>query len=84
MLQDIPLFDGCLDASMEHSKNIIEINSALVKDISISESVEHMDKSRKFKCAECKEIVSLDDKFNEDLKDNQMCKLCTRTAEYGE
>ena len=24
MLQDIPLFDGCLDASMEHSNNIIE------------------------------------------------------------
>ena len=27
-------------------------------------------------------IVSLDDKVNDDLKEDQMCKLCTKFAAY--
>ena len=30
-----------------------------------------------------KEIVSIDDKFNDDLQEDQMCKLCTMTQAYG-
>ena len=86
------VFPNSMDALMytakDHSDNIIEdtpkINSVIVKDKDICEYKEHMDKSKKFKCAECKEIVSHNDKFNENLKENQMCKLCTMTAEYGE
>lgn len=33
------------------------------------------DKTTKFKCFKCKDIVSLEDKFNDDLKEDQMCKL---------
>ena len=32
-----------------------------------------------FKCFQCKDIVSLEDKFNDDLKEDQMCKLFTMT-----
>ena len=45
---------------------------------------DNFDKSTKFRCYECKEVVSRHNKFNEDMKENQMCKLCTMTAEYGE
>ena len=48
--------DALTHTAKEHSKNIIEnspkINSAIVKDVNISESVEQTDKSSKFKCAE--------------------------------
>ena len=30
----------------------------------------------------CKNIVSIDDKFNDDLKEDQMCNLCTMFAAY--
>ena len=80
--------DALMHTAKDHTKKIIEefpkINSDIVKDAIISDNKEHLDKSTKFKCAECKEIFSNTDKFNEDSKENQMCKLCTMTAEYGE
>ena len=80
--------DALMHTARDHTKKITEefpkINSDIVKDEIKSDNKEHLDKSTKFKCAECKEIVSNNDKFNEDLKENQMCKLCTMTAEYGE
>ena len=77
----------------EHSHNIKEIssnkakenkdhiNSDVTKDI--YEEQDNFDSSSKFKCFNCKEIVSLDDKFNDDLKEDQMCKLCTMFQAYG-
>ena len=41
-------------------------------------------KNMQFKCVKCKNIVSLDDKFNDDLKEDQMCKLCTMFAAYDD
>ena len=43
-----------------------------------------IDKNIQFKCVKCKNIVSLDDKFNDDLKEDQMCKLCTMFAAYDD
>ena len=39
--------------------------------------------STNFKCFKFKEIVSIDDKFNDDLQEDQMCKLYTMTQAYG-
>ena len=58
-------------------------NEPRVRDLQKSDNEDNFDKSTKFKCYECKEVVSLHDKFSEDVKENQMCKLCTMTAEYG-
>ena len=72
----------------EHSKNVIE-NISVKKQLSnqheedISEYKENIDLSIKFRCYKCKEIVPINDKFNDDLQENQMCKLCTMTEAYG-
>ena len=58
-------------------------NEPRVRDLKKSDKEDDFDKSTKFRCYECKEVVSLHDKFNEDVKENQMCELCTMTAEYG-
>ena len=44
---------------------------------------DNINTSTYFKCFQCKEIVSINDKFNDDLQNNQMCKLCTMTQAYG-
>ena len=49
----------------------------------IAEDKDSFDRSTKFKCFKCKEIVSLDDKFNDDIQEDQMCKLCTMFQAYG-
>ena len=77
----------------EHSNDIKEISSKKPKDNKHninsdvnkdnSEERNNFDSSSKFKCFNCKEIVSLDDKFNDDLKEDQMCKLCTMFQAYG-
>ena len=89
ILPGISQFNGCLIAYRNRSQqNIIEDTSKIevptVKDTRISDSEENIDKSTKFMYAECKAVVSLDEKFNKDIKNNQMCKLCTMTAEYGD
>ena len=35
------------------------------------------DIATKYKCFKCKEIVSIEGKFNDSLEEKQMCKLCT-------
>ena len=74
----------------EHSKIVIENISVKEKEQiinqnqeDISEKEDNIDHSKQFKCYKCKEIVSLNDKFNDDLQEQQMCKLCTMTEAYG-
>ena len=35
---------------------------------------DNINTSTHFKCSKCKELVSIDDKFNDDLQEDQMCK----------
>ena len=76
----------------EHSKNILEnisvkekeqLSNGMRHEEDISEYEENIDLSIKFRCYKCKEIVPINDKFNDDLQENQMCKLCTMTEAYG-
>ena len=50
--------DALMHTAKDHTKKIIEefpkINSDIVKDAIKSDNTEHLDKSTKFKCAECK------------------------------
>ena len=48
-----------------------------------SEEKDNVDVSTKFKCFKCKDIVSIEDKFNDTLEKDQMCKLCTMIQAYG-
>ena len=52
------LMDALMHTPKDHTKKIIEefpkINSDIVKDAIKSDNTEHLDKSTKFKCAECK------------------------------
>ena len=71
-----------IEADMENE----ERNAEKEKYRHVKEQV-NFDSSKKFECNscfECKEIVSLEDKFNDDLKEDQMCKLCTMFEAYGE
>ena len=52
------------------------------KDISQCEVT--IDKLVQWMCFKCMNIVSLNDKFNGDPKKDQMCKLCTMFAAYGD
>ena len=72
----------------EHSQNIIANISVKEKEQQMFQyeediPVDNINTSTHFKCFQCKEIVSIDDKFNDDLQNNQMCKLCTMTQAYG-
>ena len=72
----------------EHSKNIIANISVKEKEQQtekheVDEIKDNIDISTHFMCFRCKDIVSLNDKFNDDLMENQMCKLCTMTEAYG-
>ena len=79
------------DVAKDHSKHINANMSVKEKEKQIEEQEEDIsedkdsfDTSTKFKCFKCNEIVSLDDKFKDDLQVHQMCKLCTMTQAYGE
>ena len=50
---------------------------------SLSEEKDNVDVTTKFKCFKCKNIVSIEDKFNDTLEKDQMCKLCTMIQAYG-
>ena len=72
----------------EHSQNIIA--NILVKEkeqqmFQYEEDTpeDNFNTSTNFKCFKCKEIVSINDKLNDDLQVDQMCKLCTMTQAYG-
>ena len=74
----------------EHSKDIIPNISVKEKEQQIDQHYEDISENKdiiniltQFKCFKCKEIVSLTDKFNDDLQEEQMCKLCTMTEAYG-
>ena len=56
-----------MHTAKDHSKTI-------TKDIQKSDIEDNFDKSIKLRCYECNEVVSLDNKFNEDMKDNHMSK----------
>ena len=43
-----------------------------IKKINLNSRINN---STHFKCLKCKDIFSINDKFNDDLKENQMCKL---------
>ena len=67
------------NVAKEHSKNIIASISNKEKEQHIYENEQNdseikdtFDKTTKFKCFKCKDIVSLEDKFNDDLKEDQM------------
>ena len=75
----------------EHSENIIgnisvKEKEKLVEENEVDETEfkDNFDKSTTFRCFKCKDIVSLEDKFNDDLEENQMCKLCTMFEAYGD
>ena len=44
----------------------------------------NIDLLTQIKCFKCKEIVALNNKFNDDIQEKQMCKLCTMTEAYGQ
>ena len=70
--------DALMHTAKDHTKKWLrnfKINSDIVKEAIKSDNKEHLDKSTKFKCAECKKMFSINDKFKEDLKETQMCKL---------
>ena len=74
----------------QHSKDIIPNISVKEKEQQvdqneedISENKEIIDVLTQFKCFKCREVFSLNNKFNDDLQDEQMCKLCTLIEAYG-
>ena len=78
-------------AAKEHRKIIVANISVKEKeklieqyDIDITDCEDNIDKLIQFKCVKCKNIVSLDYKFNCDLKKDQMYKLCTMFAAYDD
>ena len=86
--KDIPnSMEALVHTGKNHSKNITKDNLYVYKptvtDINKSAIEENFDRSINFRCYEFKEVVFLDNKFNEEIMENQMCKLCTMTAKYG-
>ena len=68
----------------EHCQNIIATISVKEKEKQVEENVvddtefkDNIDKSPKFRCH------FIHDKFNDELEEEQMCKLCTMTDAYG-
>ena len=73
----------------EHIQNIIpnifvkeKEKQAEENELDDTESKDNFDQSTEFRCFKCKDIVLLEDKFNCDLEEDQMCKLCTMTEDY--
>ena len=71
-----------------HSQNITANISVKEKEKQVEENEvddnefeDNFDKSTKFRCFKCKDIVSLEHKFNDE---DHMCKLCTMIAAYGD
>ena len=94
--QNCKVCNVMLKSSMEVLQHMAKENSDnIIANISVKEKEQQMfqyeedipedniNTSTHFKCFQCKKIVSIDDKFNDDLQNNQMCKLCTMTQAYG-
>ena len=74
--------------AQDHSQNIIANIFVKEKEKQVQENEvddtefeDNFDKSTKFRCFKCQDIVSLKNKFNDE---DHMCKLCTMTAAYGD
>ena len=77
----------------ENSKSIKEVSSRKPKENKdnvsndltkeLSDVQVDFDGSSKFKCYKCKEVVSLDNMFNDDLKEEQKCNICKIISAYG-
>ena len=74
--------------AQDHSQNIIANISVKEKEKQVKENEvddtefeDNFDKSTKFRCFNCTDIVSLENKFKDE---DHMCKLCTMTAAYGD
>ena len=74
----------------EHSKDILPNISVKEKEQQIDQHYKDIPENKDiitilihFKCFKCKGIVSMTDKFNDDLQEEQMYKLCTMTEAYG-
>ena len=84
---------GFLTCCYEHSKSIKEVSSRKPKENKdnvsndltkeLSDVQGDFDGSSKFKCYKCKEVVSLDNMFNDDLKEEQKCNICKIISAYG-
>ena len=78
--------DALKHTASEHCKHI-KVNESVknpaIRTNMISEEMDNFDITTKFRCYKCKNIVQLDDKFNESLEEDQMCKLCTMLQAYG-
>ena len=78
--------DSLKHTASEHGKHI-KVNESVKKPVIetniISEEMDNIDITTKFRCFKCKKIVPLDDKFNDSLEDDHMCKLCTMLQAYG-
>ena len=78
--------------SKEHSNNIVANFSVKEKDkltekdkVDISEYEDNIDKHIQLcECVKSKNIVLIDDKIYYFLKEDQMCKVCTRFAAYDD
>ena len=70
-------------AKVGHTGPLVETSERSFIPILVRSWADNIDHSKQFKCYKCKEIVSLNDKFNDDLQEQQMCKLCTMTEAYG-
>ena len=82
--------EGLHHLAKEHSTDIIPNISVKEKEQQvdqheeeISENKDIIDVLTQFKCFKCRKVVSLTNKFNDDLQDEQMYKLCTMTEAYG-
>ena len=94
--QNYKVWNVMFKSSMEVLQHVTkEHNDNIIANISVKEKEQQMcpyeedipedniNTSTHFKCFQCKEIFSIEDKFNDDLQNNQMCKLCTMTQAYG-
>ena len=75
-----------MHTASEHSKDIKEVQKeikSLPQTQNIKEDTLSFDIATKFKCFKCKEIVSIEDKFNDSLEEEHMGKLCTMFQAYG-
>ena len=68
-----------MHTASEHSKNIRE-DQKEIKSVPQTQNIKEdtlcFGIATKFKFFKCKEIVSIKDKFNDSLEEEQMCKLC--------
>ena len=80
------IIDALKHTASHHNKEIKDDNKEkepAMRTKSLPEEKDSFDLSTKFKCFKCKEVVLIDDKFNEVLEEDQLCKLCTMIKAYG-